>query len=100
VHWLGSSALISNKYGDFLVFKVQDMAKFIKKISKIPLLDSPALFFLSPGCENLPEKKNIDPDCWVGTSGSGCSYPEPTRSRPSIVNRWNWNLGFRVVGWA
>jgi hypothetical protein len=27
-------------------------------ITKIPLLDSPALFFLSPGCEISPKKIN------------------------------------------
>jgi hypothetical protein len=35
------------------------MANFKKKFSKVPLLDSPALFFLSPGGENSPQKKTL-----------------------------------------
>jgi hypothetical protein len=33
------------------------MAFLKKKFSEIPLLDSPGLFFLSPGGENWPQKK-------------------------------------------
>jgi hypothetical protein len=33
------------------------MANFLFNFSKIPLLDSPALFSLSPGGENSPQKK-------------------------------------------
>jgi hypothetical protein len=35
------------------------MAIFLKKFTKIPLLDSPALFFLSPSGENWPQKKTL-----------------------------------------
>jgi hypothetical protein len=37
------------------LFFPRDMAIFKKKFSKSPLLDSPALSFLSPGSENLPQ---------------------------------------------
>jgi hypothetical protein len=89
VYWRGSSALISNN-GDcpgelvnlfwipayfwrlnethclnlaifnFVFFFPQDMANFLLKFSKIPLLDSPAPFcFWSRGGENSPQKKPL-----------------------------------------
>jgi hypothetical protein len=39
------------------------MVNFLIKFSKIPLLDSPALFFfLSPGGKNLQKEKGPDPN--------------------------------------